>query len=481
MIDMDKKYFPLFMPDSLAACSQAYEDACRVAPEKYKQYTELRDEFRTHSPAFKQWIKALENQNLTGAIDPKLWQVMLKDDLIRLGSVVEPFSRLGVFQFEILSPKIVAVLRRDGAGSEIDSAFTRVKACLRRDAIGDSPVVVPESWTEPALVDTELFELPPHMTPDLFDDREKIHVIYLAGLRNGGFQFKPVYIGVGTGEPYGLGPKIRTSSGRFRFYRYDVKDNFHLEYIRVREFPCCKVENAHNVPSETSIKSDRATLVLGANSPDLAMICLSDPNYHCGFERWLAENPVNRVVFQRVVLEPVRYDLRSQCSDIGFAPDDVSAVLEYAFRYHRWFFVAWQHPDRLTHAKDVLRYYRELPIHRRRECEALRFRPEVLGVDPMVADNFYLSIPDVLGDEELRAALEQNLPGARDYFISWLLQQVSQDLYHFGNHPELRLCTAIALWFRLHATGTWDDAVRAAYEERLFEFNRFSNSSCLIP
>ncbi len=144
-----------------------------------------------------------------------------------------------------------------------------------------------------------------------------------------------------------------------------------------------------------------------------------------------------------------------------------------SWSYHRWFFAAWQHPERLIREEDALRYYCKLPIHRQKECETLRFLPEVLGIDD-------LSIPDVLADEELRAALERKSPGARDYFIGWLLQQVSQDLYSFGNHPELRLCTAITLWCRFAETGTWDDAVRAAYDERLCVFSRFSDPGCLI-
>lgn len=140
----------------------------------------------------------------------------------------------------------------------------------------------------------------------------------------------PIYIGLGTGEPYGRGPSKRKGRGRFRFYRYDIKDNFQLEYIRVNELQPHELRNVQDIPFETKIESDRATLVLGASVPNRARICLSDPNYRRRFQRWLAENPVNYMAFQQVELAQVHYDLRTQCPDIGFARDDVNAVLEYA-------------------------------------------------------------------------------------------------------------------------------------------------------
>ncbi len=140
-----------------------------------------------------------------------------------------------MFVCRIISPKVFDAIRI-GDGPRSDYAFTTVKVCMRRDAVPKS-LEVPPRWRVPALVDTELFELPAAVSEDLFDDLEKIHVVYLAATESGRFVCKPVYIGIGTGEAYGTGPRKRTTRGRFRLYRYDVKDNFHLEYIRLTEGP----------------------------------------------------------------------------------------------------------------------------------------------------------------------------------------------------------------------------------------------------
>jgi hypothetical protein len=60
----------------------------------------------------------------------------------------------------------------------------------------------------------------------------------------------------------------------------------------------------------------------------------------------------------------------------------------------------------------------------------------------------------------------------------WLKREVIEDLYSYGNHPELRLCTAIALWQRLSDSGLWGEAVEVAYRGRLFEVDFSSQRVC---
>jgi hypothetical protein len=80
-----------------------------------------------------------------------------------------------------------------------------------------------------------------------------------------------------------------------------------------------------------------------------------------------------------------------------------------------------------------------------------------------------LTIPNALWSEDLRHRLETRMSGAADRVEQWLFRQVVADLYAYGNHPELRLCTAIALWRRLYDAGLWDAALEATYRGRLFD------------
>ncbi len=190
---------------------------------------------------------------------------------------------------------------------------------------------MPDGWRDASLVDTELFELPPGVTPDELDDREKIHLIYLAALHADRFVCKPVYIGVGTGEAYGVGPRHRSTQGRFRFYRYDVKDNFHLEYIRRIDRTSATVQNARDLPKVTAIDELRAALLLGRGGADGGFMCLSDPKVAEWYMSWWSHHPKNRIVFKEVTLEKVHDDLRAGRPTTPFRADDVAAVLDQAW------------------------------------------------------------------------------------------------------------------------------------------------------
>jgi hypothetical protein len=61
---------------------------------------------------------------------------------------------------------------------------------------------------------------------------------------------------------------------------------------------------------------------------------------------------------------------------------------------------------------------------------------------------------------------------------NWLWREVIEDLYAYGNHPELRLCTAIALWRRLFDGGLWLTAVEAAYRGNLFDVSMAAERVC---
>jgi hypothetical protein len=286
-------------------------------------------------------------------------------------------------------------------------------------------------------------------------------------MQGGRFVCRPVYIGVGTGEAYGVGTRSRSTRGRFRFYRYDVKDNFHVEYIRRTDGPQTPREDVKEMDDVTSICDDRATLLLGRGGDDGSFMCMSDPNvgeYHAD---WLKDHPHNKVVYQRVVLEKVRDDLRTQTATTPFRADDVGAVLDHTWRTHRLFFAAWQHPRRLGEKEGLDLYYRELPSFRREMYGIYRFRPELLGLPPGAVED-ELTVPRVLWSDDLRARLEGAVPGSVEKVEKWLQREVVADLYAYGNHPELRLCTAIALWRRLSDSGLWDTLLEVTYREELY-------------
>ncbi len=70
------------------------------------------------------------------------------------------------------------------------------------------------------------------------------------------------------------------------------------------------------------------------------------------------------------------------------------------------------------------------------------------------------------------------MPGAVAWLGRWLQDEVVRDLYAYGSHPELRLCTAIALWYRLAQSGLWSAAVEAAYRNQLFEIDVNADRVC---
>jgi enamine deaminase RidA (YjgF/YER057c/UK114 family) len=121
------------------------------------------------------------------------------------------------------------------------------------------------------------------------------HLIYLAGTKDGRFVCKPVYIGVGTGEAYGTGPRRRTSRGRFRFYRYDVKGNFQLEYVRLTEGRQYEAENVRRVASIPTVGHTRAPMLLVRGAADTAFLSLSDPNIAEWHAASLKDHPRNRL------------------------------------------------------------------------------------------------------------------------------------------------------------------------------------------
>jgi hypothetical protein len=418
------------------------------------------------SETLQQWIAALQDADPDAAANPTLWAHLCEEGYVIAPTERTPYPDKAIFLFRIISPRIFDVFRKDGEPNA-NYAFTTVKVCLRRNREALGRIIVPDGWSDVALVDTELYEFSPGVTSDLFDDREKIHLVYLAGEKGGVFVYQPVYIGIGNNEAYGVGSRRRTTPGRFRFYRYDVKDNFHLEFVRATVGNPYTVANPQTLPDVTAIDENRATLLLGRGLADRGFLCLSDPFMARRFPLWAAGQPDIRRVFQEVTLEKVHRDLRREQPETPFVPD-VPTVLNEAFRVHRWFFAAWQHPFRLSDSEGIDLYYNGLPAFRRDEYETYRFRPELLRLSPEDSEVANLTIPQLLRSDDLRARLMASRPGAVEELDSWLQREVVEDMYAYGNHPELRLCTAIALLRRLSDSGLWVSSVEAAYRSQLY-------------
>jgi hypothetical protein len=211
-----------FTPESILEFKRRISEATGPGKRLFERYREEREAQVESAPDLQAWIDALGNGDLATATDSGLWARMAEQGFIEFPTSRTPYSDHGVFVCRIISPKVFDAFRT-GDGPRSDYAFTMVKLCLRRNAVPRN-LEVPPRWRDPALIDTELFELPAGVSEDMFDDLEKIHVVYLAATESGRFVCKPVYIGIGTGEAYGTGPRKRTTRGRFRLYRYDVKD-----------------------------------------------------------------------------------------------------------------------------------------------------------------------------------------------------------------------------------------------------------------
>lgn len=466
----------LFTNESIRAYQELYEATAESGRRAFEEYRRDREAQLECFPELEQWITSLEKGCLRSAAAPALWSALTAQGFVTCQLPNSIRGHDAVFNVEVISPKILDV-SRDYGETKIKYAFTKVQVCLRAENVVPPGIALPDGLLDAKLVDTEIFEIPPSVTQDNLDDREIIHLIYLCGLSNGDFVCKPVYIGVGTGEAYGVGPRSRATSGRFRFYRYDIKNNYHLEYISRNDRTPWVVYDARDLPEVTSITDESATLLLGTNNADSGFMCLSDPKIAEGYKLWLRHFPNNRLIFKEIILERVRNDLRTSRPSTPFSPDDVAAVLNHAWNIHRFFFVAWQHPSRLSDQQGLDLYYPKLPAFRRREYEIYRFRPELFGM-ALGPEADLLTIPHVLWTTDLRRRLETAQPGAVARVEKWLNREVVEDMYSYGNHAEIRLCTAIALWQRLSDNGLWNKAVEAAYKGRLYEMNFSSESLC---
>jgi hypothetical protein len=454
----------LLTAESLASFNAAKITAAGNAPALFAQFENERSTYLAAYPELARWNNAIVNFDFTTASDAELLASLVDDGFLAIDNdpTEQQVPDSAVFRFKLIAPKIVDAFMT-GAGMKVDYAYNSLHVCFRRAAI-PATVIVPTGWRDTVLIDCEIFELPYRVAPDNFDDREKIHVYYLAGMLGDQFRAEPVYIGIGTGEAYGPGPTRRSSNGRFRFYRYDIKDNFHFEHIADRVIREWTQENVHEVPAGSKIEDDQARILLGRSVSDSSFMCLADPQVCESYKEWIARNPHNRLVFRLLEMRKKHENIAPRSCDLPAPEGRLDAALTLAEELHRYFFIAWQHPSRLTDAEGLKLYYKELPEFRRVQYEIYRVKPEFLGE---TAPSDGLAIPEVLFDDGRRAVVDRLAPGSVQKFDAWLKSQLVLDLYHYGNHPELRLCSALVFMRLLRSKGLWAEAIRATYDRRL--------------
>jgi len=466
----------LLTAESVEEFRRLTQEAQAAGPGLFAEYSRDREQEVASSPILRRWIRALEDGGLDEAAGADLWAEMIGRGFVELPAGPPTHADTANFEFRVISPKVLDAYR-DTAAPRLQYALTEVRVCARREPLASPRVVVPAGWRDAVVVDTELFEIPPNVSPDNVDDREKIHLIYLAAMEGDRFVYRPLYIGVGTGEAYGVGPSRRTTQGRSRFYRYDVKDNFHLEYVTQTELREWEERDVRRLPDVTRIGDDQARLLLGKGAADSGFMSLSDPTLAEAYTDEM-EWPVSRAIFREILLEKKRDDLQTDRPSTSFAADDPGAVLRHAWRVYGNYYVAWLHPERLSAREGLDHYYRELPRFRRDEYAIYRFRAELFGIAAGDAAAEELTIPNVLWNPERRRRLEEDHPAALRQIEAWARRQIILDLYHYGNHAEVRLRTAIALWERLKRGGAWDELLRATYRGRLFEVTLSRDRVC---
>lgn len=412
-------------------------------------------------PQVRTWRDAMENHRWAEARRSSLWR-----DLILAGLVSFKLLRCTpnglVGDVSAISPRICDAMLVNGQPS-VNFAFTTVRVCIRTSDSVPPGVQIPDGWTQCRLIDCELFEIPHQSTTDIFDDREKIHIIYLAGMLDGAVVCRPCYLGVGTGEAYGVGPRHRATAGRFRFYRYDVKENFHCEHVAVTIEKTWRMKAVSSVPEVPAIGSDCAKLLDARSVVDPSFICVSDPMIRSAYEDRLKSRPASEMEFRQVCLRKVHDDLRTGSPSTVYQADDVDAVLRYTQDTYRWFACAWLHASRLTAEDGVALYFRGLPEYKRAFHDTMKVRPEYVPAD----SGRLRSVIEVLQDEDSLGRLEASVPAAIEILNTWWRDQVVSDLYASGGHPELRLQIAIITWQRMSESGWWARAQEAGYHGRL--------------
>ena len=161
-----------FTPESILEFKWLISEATGPGQRLFERYREEREAQVESAPDLRTWIDALEDGDLAAATDSGLWARMAEQGFIEFPTPRTHYSAHGVFVCRIISPKVFDAFRT-GDGPRSDYVFTTVKVCLRRDAVPRS-LEVPARWRDPALIDTELFELPAAASEDMFDDLEKI-------------------------------------------------------------------------------------------------------------------------------------------------------------------------------------------------------------------------------------------------------------------------------------------------------------------
>jgi hypothetical protein len=143
-------------------------------------YHQDRDHTLNEYPHVARWHEAFENFDFATASDRGLLRQLKQDGFLEEQLPVQS-PEAATFRYSLISPRILDVERLASNPAKVSYAFTNLKFCIRRSDESLKGVAVPGGWKNVALVDSEIFEIPQNVSPDNFDDMEKIHVYYLVG------------------------------------------------------------------------------------------------------------------------------------------------------------------------------------------------------------------------------------------------------------------------------------------------------------
>ena len=453
------KFNDIVTPESITAYDALSEAENAIAVRLMDKYKSEWEEMRKTYPDLEKWKMLLENFQFDQATEPMLLQSLRQSGFIMADERITRQTTTIVAQYKFVSPRYLDADRKDGT-LKLTTAYTTLKFCIRTKALPCKPKINTVGMTNPSIIDCEVFEIPFEFTDDMFDDREKIHVVYLAGMKDDRFSLTPIYVGIGTGEAFGTGPQHRQGKGRFRFFRYDAYQNMQCEFIHFEVLSAYPKTNVKSIPGTTKITPSKADLLDGRATGEQSYLCLSDPKMAEGFQDFLTKTPENNIQFRELRLSKKTQTLPCQHPKFPIPSENIDSILTLAKNCYRYFCAAWMHPARLSANDAIALYYRQLPEYRRQQYEVYQVRPEHFGETGLGK-----SIPEVLTNPTLRDRLSAPI---RRCLERWFRRQLVGDLYAYGNHPELRLCLGLILCRLLFRSGIWPEAVRAAYDGKLY-------------
>lgn len=478
----------LFTPESLALLNERRQEAALLYQEQVEAFKhDFHLTLETVSE-FEPWFQAFNNANLAGMLDYPLARLLaekLAEDVPAKGTR-DALSLKQVYSF--ILPKLCDIKRdldeniqRIWAGVELtlDVAVLRRAAALPDGEF--AKIRTPDGARDVSIVDLHLYEIIPEVVDARLDDREKVHIKYLTWTdADGTTKSDVIYIGVGTGEPYGSG--FAQADKRPRVYELDLFDLF-----RATRWTHCLIDtwrsaDLREASAREHITAERAEIVHGVDPISGEALFLGYLGILQLMEAYLKNGAVTDYEFRQVVMQRHRYeDLDDPDHLRDFKQTEqrpLEQVIQETAEVYPYYVAAFFLPLRILLQHDdeeqedgtrLRRYYLRLPSFRREQYELLRFRPDVLAECGI--DDVDVTVPGLLSNAHARIALQEKHPDDYKRLNAWLQYSVAKDLEEYGTPPYSRLVASLFLVALLHQTRAWDGLIKAAHEGKLYELD----------